>query len=530
MELVQQTEQLQAPGLLENIREIVTDLRTKLGRIVGVSLLIASGGAVVSMPTYAATPQAIVGMPFSGQWANESRVAPPYNNETSSHPSVHDAYGFNWATDLFAPKDTAVNVYGSSPQGAVTFKRSSISDTCSSYGANIAGKGVTFDVLVNGTEVGKVKYDHLDLEDIGSGSIASGTKIGEVTSEPLHSSCYQVSHAHVQFKNTTSNYSCYVDHGTPGDGTITANTPLGVLGSTNTAEKQACSVTPIVGGSAGITGAQKPIVLLDFANAVWAKESVSSPGFTQETSNGSARAIAAGGDRQTILDFCNSIWSKSSVGFGSWTQEAPCGAAQEVVVSSDGTRMLRDFCGAVWTKSSGIGNGGWNQETTCDGHKAIAAGGETRLVLNACNAIWAKRGGVGMGGWTQETDCGAAQKIAIGADGTQALIDGCGAVWAKKGVGFGGWNQETDCAGIKAIVVGDGQQLILNACNAVWSRNGIGRDGWRQETNCDSAKAIAVGSNNQNVLISLDDAVWAQTTNGWVPQTGPGSAKTVAAG
>jgi hypothetical protein len=182
-------------------------------------------------------------MPLRAEWAYDREVAPPFTDANSSHPSVHARYGFDWATDLYAAEDTAVKVFGSSPQGTVTFKRSGISDTCSSYGANIAGKGVTFDVLVNGVEVGEVKYDHLDLTDVGNDPIASGTKIGEVTSELLHGSCFQARHVHVQLKNTAGNHSCYVDHGKTGI-ELNEGTSLGILGSNNSNGKEACASVP----------------------------------------------------------------------------------------------------------------------------------------------------------------------------------------------------------------------------------------------------------------------------------------------
>lgn len=194
-------------------------------------------------PASAETVQAVVGMPFQGRWAWNRVINPPYTDDNSSHPSVHASYGFDWATDLYAAENTAVKVFGSSPHGTVTFRRNSISDTCSSHGPGIAGKGVTFDVLVNANKVGEVKYDHLDLEDVGSSPISNGTKIGEVTSESLHSSCFQSRHAHVQFKNTTGNHSCYANHGNAGV-SLNAGDYLGTLGSVNPAARQACDSIP----------------------------------------------------------------------------------------------------------------------------------------------------------------------------------------------------------------------------------------------------------------------------------------------
>jgi hypothetical protein len=229
-------------------------IRTKLGRA-GAALLLAGGsslvasvaeGAISPAPVYAAAEgsTAIVGMPFKAQWAFNVEVQPPYTDENSSHPSAHASYGFDWSTDIYpVDDDHTVRVWGSSANGEVKFKRNKISDTCSSHGDEIAGKGVVFDVLVDGSKVGEVKYDHLDLVDVGEDAINNGTKIGVVTDEDLHATCYQTSHVHVQFKNTEGNRSCYVDHGSTGK-TLTAKTALGILGSSNTVTKQACAETP----------------------------------------------------------------------------------------------------------------------------------------------------------------------------------------------------------------------------------------------------------------------------------------------
>lgn len=199
-------------------------------------------------------PKATIGMPFEGRWAFNAIVNPPYTDANSSHPAVHNAYGFDWATDLYAGENTEVKVYGSSEQGTVTFKRSSTSDTCPKPDKQVAGRGVTFDVLVEGSKVGQVKYDHLDLVDVGDQPIASGTKIGEITTEPLDASCYQTRHAHIQFLNST-HYSCYVDHGRPGETILAPGTSLGIIGSTNTSGKQVCDASS---GGGGQTPAPQP--------------------------------------------------------------------------------------------------------------------------------------------------------------------------------------------------------------------------------------------------------------------------------
>lgn len=253
-----------SPSLFDRLR----NKWTTIGAVVLAGLLLAEAPGFENPAHAANTKQATVGMPFGGNWAYVNKVNPPYTDSNSSHPSVHNSYSFQWATDLYAASDTEVKVYGSSSQGTVTFKRSGTSDTCSSYGENIAGWGVTFDVLVEGSKIGQVKYDHLDLTDVGNDPIASGTKIGEITTEPLNASCYQVSHAHVQFKNTVEGQSCYVDHGETGK-LLAAGTNLGVLGSNNTTAKQACTETPGGGGAAPPDVADGTFLKVNESNAIY---------------------------------------------------------------------------------------------------------------------------------------------------------------------------------------------------------------------------------------------------------------------
>lgn len=213
--------------------------------------LVGTGVAVIGPgnqeAAHAVDPiKATIGMPFQGKWAWNVAINPPYTDSNSSHPSVHERYGADWTTDIYAAVNTPVKVYGTSNQGIVTFKKSSTSDTCSSKGPNIAGQGLTFDVLVNGAKRGTVKYDHIDPETIGTDPITSGTKIGEVTSETLHNTCFQTRHVHVQFKNVDTNkFACYTDHGKPGQNNIAEGQAIGDIGSQNTGVQQACTTGPI---------------------------------------------------------------------------------------------------------------------------------------------------------------------------------------------------------------------------------------------------------------------------------------------
>ncbi len=221
-------------------------MRTLSSKLVIVAILTLLGGAVLSpllvgKPSYAAGEQATVGMPFTGKWAwDGDPFSGPYTDNNSSHPSVHAVYYGQWGTDLYGAADTAVKLNVTSPNGAVTFTKQLNSDTCSSKGPNIAGKGIVLNVLVNGNKVGEVDYEHLD--NISTGPYVNGMTIGTITSEALHATCYSVRHAHIELKNV-ANFSCYVDKGQAGV-RVDEGDPIGVLGSTNTGAKQACSSVP----------------------------------------------------------------------------------------------------------------------------------------------------------------------------------------------------------------------------------------------------------------------------------------------
>ncbi|HEV7453895.1 MAG TPA: hypothetical protein VGO07_01405 [Candidatus Saccharimonadales bacterium] len=353
-------EQQSAIGVAERFRQMASELRTDLGRAAAAGLLIAGGAltaftaeeAVDFTPAYATdAPEALIGMPFAGKWAYNANVNPPYTDVNSSHPSVHEAYGFNWATDLYAAQDTDIKVYGSSAQGPVTFKRSATTDTCSQYGANIAGQGVTFDVLINNTKIGEVKYDHIDPENVGDNPIASGTKIGEVTSEALQSTCFQVRHTHVQFKNTVSNYSCYADHGNPGV-SLSANDHLGVLGSPNTNAKEACATIPDTTPTAPPPPPPPPLnpFVIRQGNTLNAKANLTD---TWTTLINTASDVQASEQRIAIRDTAGNIEAKDGL-YGTWLTES--GPADQyaitpnaLVIRQGGTILAKAALGDGWT-------------------------------------------------------------------------------------------------------------------------------------------------------------------------------------
>jgi hypothetical protein len=244
--------------------------------------LFVTSVTISASPAFASGEQAVIGMPFGGKWAWNANVNPPYTDSNSSHPSVHARYGADWATDVYAGAGTAVKLHATSPEGTVTFTSAGTTDTCSSYGANIAGHGIKLNVLVNGNQVGTVKYDHLDA--ISGGPYTNGMTLGVVTSESLNSSCYQVRHTHVEFTNSGSGHACYADYGNPGV-TVSESAALGVLGSSNSGVQQACSsvpsapATPDTSTVPGNLVNNSPISL----NGVWTSDG--SPGMAYYTRN-----------------------------------------------------------------------------------------------------------------------------------------------------------------------------------------------------------------------------------------------------
>lgn len=182
--------------------------------------------------------QAIVGMPFDGKWAYNVPVKPvngKYNDVTSSHPSVHAAPGGgDWATDLYAPVGEPVKLHVSS-SGNLGFSWLSSSGCPSS---------TKIEVKVNGQPVGWIYYTHL-AGAVRSGPIKNGMTLGTVANPATDGGCNPGHHVHIELKNARSGtYACWTDHGLPGTAVLSEGTSLGVLGSSNKAKRQKCSIAP----------------------------------------------------------------------------------------------------------------------------------------------------------------------------------------------------------------------------------------------------------------------------------------------
>ena len=209
-------------------------VRGSLTALLTLTALASAFSVVVAVgPAYAATPAAVVGMPFGGQWAYNTNVNPTYTDQNSSHPSVHASPGGgDWATDLYAPVNTDVKLKVTGVGGALGFAWISTSNgTC--------GQRTQLKVTIGGTDVGWLYFEHLN-NAVKSGAITNGMTLGKVAD---WGSCNAGHHVHIEFKNLSGNHSCYVDNGHPGV-TLNEGDNLGVLGSVNGGTRQQCSSIP----------------------------------------------------------------------------------------------------------------------------------------------------------------------------------------------------------------------------------------------------------------------------------------------
>lgn len=196
-----------------------------------ICFVLSIGPAALVGHVSAATPQAVVGMPFQGQWAWNRLIYPPYTDSNSSHPSVHHTPGGgNWATDVYAGEGQAVKLDVTYATGALSFSWVSSSTSC--------GQSTKLNIIVDGTPVGWLYFAHLN-NAVTSGTITNGMTLGYVHD---WGGCNPGVHVHIEFHNT-SNYSCYADNGNAGQ-TLSYGANLGVLGSSNTGPQQACSSIP----------------------------------------------------------------------------------------------------------------------------------------------------------------------------------------------------------------------------------------------------------------------------------------------
>ena len=535
-------QQEQPASRLDRIRDVALQARQKLGRVGAVGLLVAGGttveGAIDADPAYAAGEQATIGMPFSGKWAYDAIVTPPYTDQNSSHPSKHNPYGFDWSTDLYAPADTDVKVYGSSAQGTVTFQRNGASDTCSSQGPNIAGQGVTFDVLVNGAEVGEVKYDHIDPIDVGNNPIASGTKIGEITSESLNSSCYQVRHAHIQLKNTVMNRSCYVDRGNPGT-QVSEGHSIGVLGSANTAIQEACSTVPNAPTSAG------RVAIINGAGAAYAKDEISPGGWHRLTNDGEAAAISASGTQVAVRLNNGQVW-KADVSPANLAANNPglaqmniplepgySGGVKQIEVDKNGNMIAINNCDRVYGYRNLAGHLSWVSMSACGYGKQVSIGNGRMAVVNSCNGI--NQSDAPGYGWSGIMACNDGKAVEIGETGRIMIINGANTAYIYD-VTTGTWVNKSAVGDAAKIAIGKDVVMVISNGGSVTAAN-VGANpqtAMTELTQPGEGLAISAGANDRMMFRSSGGIAYASdviTYGGqWTGESDPGDALKVTAG
>ena len=210
--------------------------------VVGMCALLGPGIAPSSAST--TNPMATVGMPFTGQWASDVLVPPPYTN-APSYPAVMplNNYG-DWATNVWAPEGTPIYLHVTSADGPVTFQWVAYTPSCD-------GHGVKINVFVNGTRVGWIYLAHFNAvraaSDISDPQPTNGMLLGTVHDYVVGGvDCNPGPHLHVEMSDNHSGalkYSCWTDNGQPGV-TLQEGDSLGQLGSLNQGTKQPCTSSP----------------------------------------------------------------------------------------------------------------------------------------------------------------------------------------------------------------------------------------------------------------------------------------------
>jgi hypothetical protein len=178
----------------------------------------------------ATAERADIGMPFSGKWAYNVNVDPPYTDVNSSHPTVHHIpAGGDWATDIYGTSGQAARLLVSNATGNVTFSWRAASTTC--------GTATAVNVFVDGQQVGWIHIVHL-VGAVKSGPITNGMTLGTVGDFP---DCAPGRHLHVEMKSDAGNFACWQDYGRPGSSVVEGG-KLGGLGATGaTGGRQSCS-------------------------------------------------------------------------------------------------------------------------------------------------------------------------------------------------------------------------------------------------------------------------------------------------
>lgn len=283
------------------------------------------------------------------------------------------------------------------------------------------------------------------------------------------------------------------------------------------------------GQSGGGSPGSGRLMLVNGQGATYAKDEILG-GYSQLNNPNETLAISTGGQYMAIINQCGAVWAKNTLGTSGWAQQTNCGDAQAVEITSTGRVVIMNACSAVWAKD-GLQPDGWNQLNNCGETRAIAAAGQYIMIINQCGAAWAKTT-LSMSGWAQQTNCGETLAIAIGASGRLMIINQCGEAWAKDGLQPSGWAQQTSCGDTRAIAVGGSRLAIINGQGAGYAKDDIVGP-YSQLTPTGNLTSLAVGDNGRIMTIDACGAAWAKDTlgmGGWAQQTSCGDTRAVQVG
>jgi Fibronectin type III domain len=214
-------------------------VRVALVVVIGVCTPLVSAASAFGS---GAQPIATVGMPFTGTWASNALVPPPYTTD-SSYPSVAPANnGGDWATDLWAAEGTPITLQVTSADGPVTFTWESSTTSC--------GTSSKVDVFVNGGFRGWIYFGHLlggRDTTVADPQPTNGMTLGTV--HDFGNGCNDGPHLHIEMSNVSgTSFACWADNGQPGV-TLNQGDALGMVGTLNSAAKQSCTPGPPTDGS-----------------------------------------------------------------------------------------------------------------------------------------------------------------------------------------------------------------------------------------------------------------------------------------
>jgi hypothetical protein len=375
-------------------------------------------------------------MPFIGRWA-----------ANGTYPGSHDNYSADWGTDLYAVPGTDVRVnVGYSTSGYALSISQVTTNNCG------AGKRVRVSVTFGGNEIGWVQYEHLDTSVSTSTPISNGAVLGKTKKWPYSAGCYEVNtdqgvHTHVGMKNSQGGFSCFVDKGA---GVVAQeNASIGVLGSTNSGQKQQCASVPSVNPTAPTVPTR---IVVRNGNSLWANENNS--GWGVESYSATPGKWQLSGDRLANMD-ANGLWVKDGNG-AAYHVSNP---VDEFQVSSTRsiTRVGRNLY-EVWPDSSYQ----LLSSTASAGNWKLSG---NRLVNVDANGIWVNEGGIG---WTRWGDSNF-QEFQVSPN--RIVVRNGTSLWANEN--NSGWNVQSYSASPGNWKL-SGNRLAVMDANGLWVKDGNG--------------------------------------------------------